>query len=129
LIWYSNLPEETMYYEMRLENYNLWFGLKIFLCFVVPFLGFMTRNAKRQAQTFVVLAVLMMIGHWVDIYLLVMPGAVGADWHFGLTEVGMFLLYLGIFSFVVLSALTKANLVPLKHPYLEESLHHSTGAV
>jgi len=129
LIWYSNLPEETMYYDMRFEHYHFWFGLKIVLCFLVPFLGFMTRNAKRVPRMFIPLGILMICGHWVDLFLMVMPGSVGENWHFGFTEVGMFLTFAGAFALFALYIMTKANLVPRNHPYLEESIHHSTGAV
>jgi len=42
----------------------------------------------------------------------------------GLLEVGTFLGFLGLFLFVVLTALTKAPLVAKNDPYLEESVHH-----
>lgn len=129
LIWYSNLPEETMYYNNRFENYHFWFGLKITLCFIVPFLGFMTRNAKRNPRMFIPIGLLVVCGHWVDLFLMIMPGSVGEHWHFGPTEIGMFLTFAGIFALVILTVLTKANLVPRNHPYLEESVNHSTGAV
>lgn len=129
LIWYSNLPEETMYFDTRFEYYHFWFGLKIALCFAVPFLGFMTRNAKRIPQMFIPVGILVICGHWVDLFLLIMPGSVGEYWHFGFTEIGMFMAFAGLFALVVLTVITKANLVARNHPYLEESVNHSTGAV
>ena len=42
----------------------------------------------------------------------------------GFIEIGIFLGFLGIFIFVVTRSLSKANIIPKNHPYLEESLMH-----
>ena len=42
----------------------------------------------------------------------------------GVLELGTMLGFFGLFAFVVLNALTKANLTPKHDPYLQESLHH-----
>lgn len=136
LIWYSNIPEEGIYYVKRYRvedsaylGYSFMFYSNLFINFVTPFLILMTRNAKRKFVTFVPLAAVVLYGHWHDLYLMIMPGAMGENPGIGLIEVGFFALFAGIFIFVVFNSLSKANLVPTKHPYLEESLHHSTGAV
>lgn len=146
LIWYANIPEETIYFAKRAffgaENawgldqasmylgYGNFFWTTVFLCFLVPFLGLMTRNAKRFASIFKVIAILMIIGHWMDVAQMVFPGAVGyysdVPW---LMAIGFTLLLGGAFAFVMFTALSKANLVPKRHPYLDESIHHSTGPV
>ena len=66
------------------------------------------------------------MGHWLDVNMIVMPGATGHDFHHGiqLVDVGFFLLFLGVFITRVLTTLTKAPLTPVNHPYLEESVHH-----
>lgn len=136
LIWYSNIPEEGIYYVKRMRSadpeymgYRGVFYLALFLNFVIPFFGLMTRNARRNPRVFVPIAFVILIGHWVDLFVLIMPGAVERYWHIGLLEVGFFLTMAGIFLYVVFNSLTKGNLVPLKHPYLEESLYHNTGPV
>jgi hypothetical protein len=60
---------------------------------------------------------------------MVMPGAVGKNQGIGFLEIGFFLAFAGLFMLVVFRSLTRANLAPVNHPYLEESLHHTTGAV
>ncbi|MEM6262408.1 MAG: hypothetical protein AAGI38_07870 [Bacteroidota bacterium] len=136
LIWYANIPEEGFYYVKRMrigdptyEGYAVWFYLNIFFCWAVPFFGLMTRNAKRNPKIFLWVSAGVLIGHFIDLYQMIMPGAVRTNWQIGFVEVGFFILFAGIFLYFVLNALTKANLVPLKDPYTEESLHHSTGAV
>ncbi len=136
LIWYSNIPEEGIYYVKRYRvgdhaylGYAAFFYLNIVINFAFPFLWLMTRNAKRKLSTFLPIGVILLYGHWHDLFLMIMPGAVEANWGLGFMELGFYLLFAGVFLFAVFNALSKINLVPLKHPYLDESLHHTTGAV
>ena len=137
LIWYSNIPEEGIWYAKRMRagdpeyymGYRFVFYLTLFLNFVIPFLTLASRNARRNPSVFLPICVLIILGHWLDLFVLIMPGAVESSWNIGLMEIGFFLTFAGIFLYVVGNSLTKANLVPLKHPYLEESLYHSTGPV
>ena len=47
----------------------------------------------------------------------------------GLEEIGVLIGFLSLFLFFFFNQLSKSSLVPLKDPYLEESLHHDTGAL
>lgn len=130
LIWYANIPEEGIYFARRWENgYKPYFFLDAILSWVLPFLILMTRNSKRNTSSLVMVAVIVLIGHYTDLFMMVMPGAVGAEhgeWLFSPLELGVFLTYMGIFWFVTAKALEKCPLAPKYHPYLEESLHHTT---
>lgn len=138
LIWYSNIPEEGIYFVKRYRvgdpayiggSFNVVWITNLFLCFITPFFGLMSRNAKRIPRLYIPIAIVALTGHYVDIFQMVQPGALGTSWGFGLMDIGIFMIFAGMFLFVVFTALTRANLVPLKHPYLEESLNHSTGDV
>jgi len=137
LIWYSNIPEEGIYYVKRYRvgddaylGYAAFFYLNLFLNFFIPFFALMTRNAKRIPRIFIPVGIIMLIGHWLDLFQMIMPGAVGSHWAEGLImNLGFMLIFGGAFIYVVFKSLTKANLVPVNHPYLEESLHHTTGPV
>jgi hypothetical protein len=74
-----------------------------------------------------IVALILVVGHWNDVYLMVMPGAIGSAAGIGLLEIGMFLFFLGLFVYWVLVALTKRLLIPVNHPYLEESAYHDVG--
>jgi hypothetical protein len=125
LIWYSNIPEETIYYVQRLEHFSTLFYLNLILNFIVPFLVLMTRGSKRKLTILTVSAIVVFIGHWVDLYLAIMPGAVGHEKAgIGILEIGLTMGYIGLFLFIVLRALTKASLVPEKHPFYKESLEY-----
>lgn len=124
LIWYSNIPEEITYFKYRIENYNVPFFVMFLINFALPMLMLMSRDAKRNPKIVMFVGFIIFCGHWLDVFCLVMPGTVMSHWHLGALEIGMFLLFLGLFIHVVLKSLTKAPLVPVHHPYLDESIHH-----
>lgn len=122
LIWYSNIPEEVTYFMNRIfTNYAVPFWLMFFINFAVPFYVLIARDAKRNPKFILPVAILIFVGHFVDTYLLVIPGTMHDHNKFGLMEVGMFLGFFGLFMFVTFRALSKAPLVPANHPYLQES--------
>jgi hypothetical protein len=124
LIWYSNIPEEVIYYMARWDNYNLLFWLTSAINFIFPLLLLMSRDTKRNFTYVVVVGVIVLIGHWFNIYLLIAPGTLGEQWHIGFIEIGMLMGFLGLFILIVLNALTKAPLFVKNHPFANESLHH-----
>lgn len=124
LIWYANLPEEVVYYQVRWENYKLLWIMNLFINFLAPFLVLMSRDAKRQRQILVVAGIIIIGGHWLDVFLMVMPGTLGSHASIGWFEIGTMLGFLGAFLYVTLNELTKAAMVPKNDPMLPESLHH-----
>lgn len=128
LIWYANIPEESVYYVMRKDGqYEFQFWLNIVLCFIIPFLGLMSRDAKRNPKFLITIGTIILVGHWNDLYLMIFPAVVGENAGITLLEVGMPMIFIGLFGFIVLTALSKANLFPKNHPYLQESVHHDVG--
>ena len=124
LIWYANMPEEVTYYVARIQDYKLMYFGMFFINFAFPMLILMSRDAKRNAGILTVVGLIILVGHWMDMYLMITVGSMGPTAHFGLFEIGMALLLAGIFIRVVLVNLTKAPVTPVHHPYLDESIHH-----
>ncbi|MCS7004931.1 MAG: quinol:cytochrome C oxidoreductase [Cytophagales bacterium] len=126
LIYYANIPEETVYFFERLsrDQYAPLFFLNIFLNFVFPFLGLMTRDSKRKMRILKIVCTIVIIGHWLDFYLMITPGTLKDAGNLGLLEIGLAMIYLGAFLYVVFQGLQKLPLIPKNHPMLEESLHH-----
>jgi hypothetical protein len=124
LIWYSNIPEEVTYFVMRIENYRWMFFGMFFINFVIPFYVLIARGAKRSPIFLTIVGAIIFFGHFLDVYLLVVPGTQFGHSHFGLPEVGMFLGFLGLFIFTTLRTLSKVPLVPVNHPFRDESEHH-----
>jgi len=125
LIWYSNIPEEVTYFQQRIDHHPMLLWGTFFINFAIPMVMLMSRDAKRNPRFLIGVGSVIFVGHWLDVNMMVMPGALGHDFHgIGLLEAGMFLAFLGVFIHTVLTALTKAPLTPVNHPYLDESVHH-----
>ena len=124
LIWYANIPEEVTYFILRIQEYNpLFFGMLI-LNFVFPILILMNSDYKRIPWFVVMAGVIILSGHYIDIFLLVMPSTVGTYWSFGITEIGAILFFAGLFILVVGMALASVSLRPERDPYIIESEHY-----
>ena len=127
LIWYGNLPEETSYFVQRLSEYRVLFFVNLIINFGFPFLVLMTRNSKRIGWILGITAFTVFVGHWIDFFLVIMPGAVSGKIDIGFFETGLTLGYLGLFVYIVFYSLSKANLVPVNHPFFKESLEYHTN--
>lgn len=129
LIWYANLPEESVYFNQRLGGFDgrytwMFYG-NLFINFVFPFLALMTRDAKRQMIMLKIVCIAILVGHWSDFYLMFMPGTMKGENGF-LIEIGVAMIFLGAFLILVTRRLAAASLVPVNHPFVEESVHHAT---
>jgi hypothetical protein len=127
LIWYSNQPEETKYFEPRVEGaYRGIFFLNIIINFIAPLLLLMKRGAKRNYTTVTVLAVLIIFGHWLDFFQMVHPGPSGDHVPMMLYDLGVGLGFVGLIMFITARTLAKNPLVPKNHPFFKESVIHHT---
>jgi hypothetical protein len=125
LIWYANISEESAYYVARLHN--AWaplFLLNMILNWAVPFAALLPRGTKRSARALGRVAAVVIAGRILDVYLMVAPPLQGARPIVGIWEIGVLL---GAGAALVLAfyrGILQAAPVPLKDPYLEESLHY-----
>lgn len=126
LIWYTNIPEETIYFQERLHDFGymtlMW--SVFFMNFIFPMVLLMSRDAKRNYYFLTIVGCIIFVGHWLDVFMMVMPGTVHGHWHLGWMEIGTALGFVGILLYVVHSTLAKRPLMVQKHPYLDESIHH-----
>jgi hypothetical protein len=123
LIWYANIPEEVTYFMARLEvdNYKFLFWFSMIINFIAPIILLMSRDAKRNNGRLIFVGCVILVGHWINSYLLVTPGTLGAHGHIGFVEIGMGLGFAGLFIYLVLNSLTKEPLETKNHPFLDES--------
>lgn len=121
LIWYANIPEEVVYFVSRIEDYKLPFFGMLVLNFVFPFLILMNSDNKRVSWFVVMAGVVVLIGHYIDVFVMIMPATVGDRWYIGIPEIGSVLLFGGLFLLVVFTSLTKAPLTPKGNPFIKES--------
>ena len=133
LIWYANIPEETFWYEYRMDLQNGWGILSIILLvghLFVPFLFMMGRTMRRNRNLMFIATIYLLVMHWIDLYWLVMPqySRAGGEIAFGFMSilgdlactVGIIGLFLGIFFLVT----GDKPLVTLQDPRLGEALNH-----
>ena len=121
LIWYSNIPEEVTYFITRIEDYNLPFFGMLVMNFIFPLLILMNSDYKRINYFIVMAGVVILLGHYIDVFNMIMPSAVGDQWFIGIPEIGAFLFFLGLFIFVVFKEISKAPLDAAGDPYMGES--------
>ena len=124
LIWYANIPEEVTYFMTRIEDFNLPFFGMLAMNFLFPLLLLMNSDYKRVNWFVVLTGIVILVGHYIDIFVMVMPGTVGKSWFIGIPEIGAVLFFLGLFIFVVFTALTKAPLVLKNNPFMKESKNY-----
>jgi hypothetical protein len=123
LIWYADIPEETTYFVARFNEYKLPFLAMVVMNFVFPILLLINSDFKSIPWFVVIGGIVILGGHYIDIFVMVMPATVGAQWSFGIPEISSLLFFLGIFIYATFSAFAKANPIPKGNPFLEESEH------
>jgi hypothetical protein len=127
LIWYANIPEETVYFKPRVQGpYRGIFFLNLIINFLAPLLILMRRGSKRNYATVTMMCVLIIFGHWLDFYQMVFPGISPKKVPFMLADFGVALGFVGLIMFVTVRALAKAPLIARNHPFLKESIIHHT---
>lgn len=126
LIWYGHLPEETTYYIRRLGDFKIIFYLNLALNFIIPFFGLIRLKSKRQISWVAIIAAIVLAGHWVDYWLMIMPAAAGEKAGIGVLEIFMTIFYAGMFIFIVFRSLATGPLVVKNDPFLEESLKYES---
>lgn len=127
LIWYANIPEETVYFQPRLHGaYRGIFFLNLIINFVAPLLILMKRASKRNYGTITMMAVLLIFGHWLDFYQMVFPAISNEHVPFMLVDLGIGLGFVGLIMFLVARALAKKPLLARNHPLLKEGIIHHT---
>jgi hypothetical protein len=123
LIWYANIPEEVTYFKTRIDQFTLPFWGAVAMNFVFPILILINTDFKRIAPIIAGAGTIILLGHYVDFFNMIMPATVGEQWFIGVSEIASLLFFLGLFIFVVFTALTKAPLTPKRNPFIEESKH------
>lgn len=126
LIWYANIPEETVYFKHRVQGpYKGIFFLNLIINFLCPLLILMKRSAKRNYTLVTFMAVLIIFGHWIDFYQMVMGSLMKESVELGWLDFGILSFFVGMMIFFVARALASKPLIPKYHPFLKESVIHT----
>ncbi|MEO5990072.1 MAG: hypothetical protein ABIP68_00430 [Ferruginibacter sp.] len=132
LIWYSNQPEETKYFVERIGTaekagpFKGIFFFNLIINFVAPLLILMKKGTKRNWTVISFMAVLIIFGHWIDFYQMVMPGTLHDKAEMMPFEFGIPLLFIGLIMWATGRYLSSHPIVAINHPFLKESMIHHT---
>jgi hypothetical protein len=123
LIYYANLPEETLWFYHRMEGgYKyIMYGV-LLLRFVMPFLVLLNRNAKYNRTVLAVVSVIVLFVHFAELYWIIMPTFSEHGIHFSWMDITTFIGLGGIFFGLFFQKFSKHNLIPINDPKLEKSL-------
>jgi hypothetical protein len=123
LMWYGNMPEETIWYKARMEG--SWMTVSILLMaghFGVPFLYLMGRSVKRKGATLAAGGAWLLAMHYVDLYWQVMPTLHPEGLRPSVLDVAAFVTVGGCFLAAAALLMRRQALVPIRDPRLAESL-------
>ena len=123
LIWYANIPEETIFYKARFEG--SWMTVSMFLVgghFVAPFFYLMGRTVKRKGALLAIGGAWVLAMHFLDLYWQVMPTLHPEGLRPSLLDVAALLAVGGCFVAAASWLMRRQALVPLRDPRLAESL-------
>ena len=123
LMWYANLPEETIWYKARLEG--SWKIISILLMaghFGVPFFYLMGYAVKRRGWTLALGGAWLLAMHFIDIYWLVMPTLHPEGVRPSLLDIATLLAVGGTFVAAASWLMRRQALVPVRDPRIAESL-------
>ncbi len=125
LIWYANLPEETVFFMHRIKGGWMYVSTALILFkFVVPFVALLPQRAKRNPTHLAAVSILILIMQYVDFYWLVYPNHDDHHVIFNLPELLIWLGFGGAFLLTTINFLGKNSIIPRKDPRQHESNHH-----
>ncbi|MGF1583430.1 MAG: hypothetical protein ACFCD0_29260 [Gemmataceae bacterium] len=126
LIWYANIPEETMWFIHRIKG--SWKFVSILLLvghFIIPFGVLLTRRAQRSPQMLMISAIWLLVMHWIDLYWQVFPSAYPAGIDFRFSEVIALVFVLSLTGWIVLRSMSEHSLIAMGE--LRLSQHSQTS--
>jgi hypothetical protein len=123
LIYYANIPEETLWFYHRMEGSWAFVTYMLLICrFVIPFIVLLNRDSKHHYKLLVFVSVLVIVMHVIEIHWIVMPvfnhGGVSLSWLDFATFIGLGGIFMGLFF----QRFKNHNIVPVNDPKLGESL-------
>ena len=117
---------EVTYFITRIEDYNLPFFGMLVMNFIFPLMVLMNSDYKRINYFIVIAGIVILLGHYMDVFNMIMPSAVGDQWFIGVPEIGGFLFFLGLFIFIVFKEISKAPLHAAGDPLMIERVNAFT---
>ncbi|MEO8168581.1 MAG: hypothetical protein ABI623_10050, partial [bacterium] len=125
LIWYANIPEEVVYFTHReTSSWVIFTGLNVVFNWLIPFVVLLPQWTKRNEGVLLRVCVLVMIGHWIDLFWMILPPFMKEGPELSVWEIGPMVGALALFLLITLRSFSKAPSVPTGDPMLVESLQY-----
>lgn len=122
LIWYANIPEETIWFMMR------WTGgwkyvtiAMIIIRFAIPYFGLLTAASKTDPKRLKIVSIIILLAHLFDMYWLIMPTYADSA-VLSFYEIGFPLLIAGLLILVFVFQAKRHNMIPIGDPKLQRGL-------
>lgn len=124
LIWYGNIPEETVWFKHRwVGSWKAVSMIILFGHFVIPFIVLITRAAKRNLRILSFISVWFLVMHWIDLYWIIQPNLHHEGAHFSWMDLTTMAGVGGIFFWLFWTRFASQPLIPVNDPKLEASIH------
>jgi hypothetical protein len=125
LYWYGNIPEEVIYFIKREKIYNSIHFWMLIPNFFIPFFGLMSSKSKSNYKIVFSISLLLLIGHYIDIYNLIAPD-IHKKVKFCIFEmIGTILIIGGFFIYILFINFNKRNLNSSEgNPFFQESKNY-----
>lgn len=124
LIWYANIPEETMWFIRRnTQGWNTLNYLLVIGHFFVPFLFLLFRSVKRKEKVLCYVAGWILLMHALDIYIVVLPELHVKGVHFSIYDLAALIAIGAPLALLFLSVLGKQCTFPMRDPRLKPSMN------
>jgi hypothetical protein len=123
LIWYGNIPEETVWMIERGHGSWLYISIGlIFLRFIIPYSALVSQPSKTNPSRLLWVSILILISHWYDLYWMIMPSFNKSGMVFGWVELAFPILFVGLVILLFYYKAGRNNIIPVGDPKLKRGL-------
>ncbi len=123
LIWYANIPEETIYFQIR--NTGSWWYFSTFLVvgrFFLPFPVLLLQWTKKKPKCLCMVAGWILLMQLVDLYVIILAALHGTGASLSIFDPLSVLGIGGIVGWLFFQKLGGSNLFPIRDPRLAASI-------
>lgn len=123
LIWYANLPEETIWFLNRWQGSWLYFSIGLIIIhFVVPYFGLLSQPSKMNPKRLLFMSIWILFAHYYDLYWITMPNYSKNQVIFSWNEISFLIFAIGLITIIFYAFTNKFNLVPIGDPKLKRGI-------
>ena len=123
LLWYANIPEETLWFKIRFANsWGTLSWVLLFGHFVIPFFGLLSRWVKRSRKALAFWCIWQLVMIYLDMYWLVMPTTGATEVPFALIDITCWIGVLALFIAGIAYRAKSLDLLAKNDPRLPKSL-------